>query len=37
LPAEVVDGNVIRIISRLRGVGGDVKKANVINYFWYFN
>lgn len=34
LPAEVVDGNVIRIISRLRGVGGDVKKANVINYFW---
>lgn len=34
LPAEVVDGNVIRIISRLRGIGGDVKKANVINYFW---
>ncbi|ORX82152.1 DNA glycosylase [Anaeromyces robustus] len=34
LPAEVVDGNVIRIISRLRGVGGDVKKSNVINYFW---
>ncbi|ORX52590.1 DNA glycosylase [Piromyces finnis] len=34
LPAEVVDGNVIRIISRLRGIGGDVKKANVVNYFW---
>ncbi|KAI9313221.1 DNA glycosylase [Dichotomocladium elegans] len=30
----VVDGNVIRVISRLRAIGADPKKANVVELFW---
>lgn len=31
----VVDGNVIRVIARLRALGADPKKANVVELFWY--
>ncbi|KAI8332900.1 DNA glycosylase [Chlamydoabsidia padenii] len=30
----LVDGNVIRLLARLRAVGGDMKKANVVALFW---
>ncbi|KAI7880750.1 DNA glycosylase [Lichtheimia hyalospora FSU 10163] len=30
----VVDGNVIRVIARLRALGADPKKANVVELFW---
>ncbi|RUS30131.1 hypothetical protein BC938DRAFT_479815 [Jimgerdemannia flammicorona] len=34
-PAELVDGNVVRVLSRLRAVGGDVKASATIDLFWY--
>ena len=30
----VVDGNVIRVIARLRAIGADPKKANTVELFW---
>jgi A/G-specific adenine glycosylase len=30
----VVDGNVIRVLSRWRAVNGDAKKKQVIDLFW---
>ncbi|RUP45121.1 the catalytic domain and Interdomain connector of Muty [Jimgerdemannia flammicorona] len=33
-PAELVDGNVVRVLSRLRAVGGDVKASATIDLFW---
>ncbi|KAF9149969.1 hypothetical protein BG015_008214 [Linnemannia schmuckeri] len=34
VPAELVDGNVIRVLSRLRAIGGDVKSSKVIDLHW---
>ncbi len=34
VPAELVDGNVIRVLSRLRAIGGDVKSPKVIDLHW---
>ncbi|KAF9425906.1 hypothetical protein BGZ94_007107 [Podila epigama] len=34
VPAELVDGNVIRVLSRLRAIGGDVKSPKVIELHW---
>ncbi|KAI8602053.1 DNA glycosylase, partial [Dissophora ornata] len=34
IPAELVDGNVIRVLSRLRAIGGDVKGPKVIDLHW---
>ncbi|KAG0032350.1 hypothetical protein BGZ82_006581 [Podila clonocystis] len=31
VPAELVDGNVIRVLSRLRAIGGDVKSPKVVD------
>ncbi|KAI8097144.1 DNA glycosylase [Halteromyces radiatus] len=31
---SLVDGNVIRVLARLRSIGADMKKANVIELFW---
>ncbi|KAF9322358.1 hypothetical protein BG003_000029 [Podila horticola] len=36
VPAELVDGNVIRVLSRLRAIGGDVKSPKVIDLHWYY-
>ncbi|ORZ06902.1 DNA glycosylase [Absidia repens] len=30
----LVDGNVIRVLARLRAIGADMKKANVVALFW---
>ncbi|CAO3610899.1 unnamed protein product [Cunninghamella blakesleeana] len=30
----LVDGNVIRVLSRLRTIGGDMKKSDVVDLFW---
>lgn len=35
VPTELVDGNVIRVLSRLRAIGGDVKSPKVIDLHWY--
>ncbi|KAF9581798.1 hypothetical protein BGW38_001066 [Lunasporangiospora selenospora] len=34
VPAELVDGNVIRVLSRLRAIGGDVKSPKVVDLHW---
>ncbi|KAF9912204.1 hypothetical protein EC991_000615 [Linnemannia zychae] len=34
VPAELVDGNVIRVLSRLRAIGGDVKSPKIIDLHW---
>ncbi|KAI1311060.1 hypothetical protein EDD11_003533 [Mortierella claussenii] len=34
VPAELVDGNVIRVLSRLRAIGGDVKNPKVVDLHW---
>ncbi|KAI8358738.1 DNA glycosylase [Mortierella sp. GBAus27b] len=34
IPAELVDGNVIRVLSRLRAIGGDVKSPKIIDLHW---
>ncbi|KAJ3039041.1 hypothetical protein HDV00_012667 [Rhizophlyctis rosea] len=34
LPAPLVDGNVVRVLSRLRAVGGDPKKKEVVSLHW---
>ncbi|KAI7832337.1 DNA glycosylase [Gamsiella multidivaricata] len=34
VPAELVDGNVIRVLSRLRAIGGDVKGPKVVDLHW---
>ncbi|KAF9188044.1 hypothetical protein BGZ50_001560 [Haplosporangium sp. Z 11] len=34
IPAELVDGNVIRVLSRLRAIGGDVKSPKTIDLHW---
>lgn len=31
----VVDGNVIRVIARMRAIGADPKKASTVQLFWY--
>ncbi|KAJ3087127.1 hypothetical protein HK102_011744 [Quaeritorhiza haematococci] len=33
-PAPLVDGNVIRVFSRLRAYGGDPKSKEAVSYFW---
>ena len=33
-PAELVDGNVIRVLSRLRAIGADVMKKETVEVFW---
>ncbi|CAO3621501.1 unnamed protein product [Cunninghamella echinulata] len=30
----LVDGNVIRVLSRLRTIGGDMKKGEIVKLFW---
>ena len=30
----VVDGNVIRVVARLRAISADPKKANTVELFW---
>ncbi|KAG0224010.1 hypothetical protein BGW42_005413 [Actinomortierella wolfii] len=34
VPAPIVDGNVVRLLSRLRAIGGDVKNPKVIELHW---
>ncbi|KAJ3340439.1 hypothetical protein HDU93_007046 [Gonapodya sp. JEL0774] len=34
LPTAVVDGNVVRVLSRLRAIGGDPKSKSVETLFW---
>lgn len=34
VPIELVDGNVIRVVTRLRALAGDVTKKEVINFIW---
>ncbi|KAF9970745.1 hypothetical protein BGZ73_006487 [Actinomortierella ambigua] len=34
VPAAIVDGNVVRLLSRLRAIGGDVKSPKVIELHW---
>ncbi len=31
----LVDGNVIRVLSRLRAIGGNMKASNTVQLFWY--
>ncbi|KAK9728605.1 hypothetical protein K7432_000952 [Basidiobolus ranarum] len=33
-PTELVDGNVVRVLSRLRGIGGDPKSSGIIEMIW---
>ncbi|KAG0263197.1 hypothetical protein DFQ27_001883 [Actinomortierella ambigua] len=34
VPAAIVDGNVVRLLSRLRAIGGDVKSPKVVDLHW---
>ncbi|KAJ3267706.1 hypothetical protein HK104_005685, partial [Borealophlyctis nickersoniae] len=34
LPAPLVDGNVVRVLSRLRSIGGDPKRKEVVALHW---
>ena len=35
LPAPLVDGNVVRVFSRLRAIGADPKRKDVVALHWY--
>jgi A/G-specific adenine glycosylase len=33
-PAALVDGNVIRVVSRLRAIGADTKSKSAVELYW---